>query len=749
MRGLQQGANKQGKKPMKWIDRHQNVRRRAVGGMLLLSAAAAATVSALAQDAPAAGSASGGEEEIIVTAQKRRQALKDVPAAVTALTSKTLDDRVLNTVEDISTSVPNLQFTSFNGVTIVAIRGIAPEANSPSVDSSTAQHIDGVYQPRPTSMNLAMADLDSVEVLRGPQGTLYGRNATAGVINFILKRPGDELAAGVETTVGNYGRRKISAYVTGPVAEGLNARISALFDRNDGYGINLLTNKRVGGEDTEGVRAALEYTGLEGLNLYLSAYYVDSTIDGPNLFAFTPLTGPDVAAHAPESLLQTTRPRRVYSDFDAETRTKQGGVTGIVDVAVTDNISIKSISGYVDSDFHSLFDTAPLPVLISWGEQKYTSEMFSQEFNLNAKLFDRLDTVVGLYYMEENFDQAPDVHFPQGFLFNNIRTPFVVRNILNEDTTSKAIFADATYSITDDFRILGGIRYTEDEKEVEQSIFYGALTFCNSLPGKLSYSSTTGRAGVQYDVSDSVTAYATWQSGFKAGGFNVSGCGDDFDPEELDSYEIGIKGTLFDRRVTFALSGFHYDAKNFQVVQLVQVNGLITSRVENAAGANITGLELEATARLTDHLKIDINATYTDSEYKDYTAFNSMTRQFVDLDGYQLMKTPEYTFKLGVDYDFVPVDGFLLTLRGEVYHSAKIFYTPFHDAIAAQNDAFTIVNAFATLEPDEAGYRISLFGKNIFGEDYRISGNTSPAYNVGRGYWNDPATYGVTIAYDF
>lgn len=728
-------------------------RLRVMYNVLLLSTVSAVAMPAWAQgdiaDDAAAAAGPAAEEEVIVTAQKRRQRLQEVPAAITALSSKVLDDRQLNTVEDISSSVPNLQFTELNGVTVVAIRGVAPEGNSPSLDPSTAQHIDGVYQPRPTNMNLQMADIESIEVLRGPQGTLYGRNATGGVINYILKGPADEFAAGVEFTVGNYGRRQFKGYVTGPVTEGLSARVSALLDSHDGTGLNLFNNKRLGGQDVKGIRAALEFDAIENLTVNLSAYYIDFEEVGPQIYAFSPLSGPEVDRFAPLSLLQTTAPRRVYSSFDPFTKSTQLGITGSVAYDISDTLSVKSVTGYIDSDYNSVFDTAPLAVSISSADYDYHSKFFSQEFNLNAKLFDVVDAVFGLYYMREEFDQNALVPFPNGLIALG-RVPTISVNRMPEETTSKAAFADFTYNLTDDFRLIGGIRYTEDRKEVVQSVYYtGIFASCMNRESEAAYTSTTGRIGVQYDFAENLTGYATWQSGFKAGGFNVSGCGDRFDPEKIQSYEAGLKGSMWNRRVNFSLSGFYYDAQDFQVTKLVSVNGALSAQVENAAGATIAGLELEATFALTGDWKVDVTAAYTHSEYNDYESFYALGGRSVDLDGFQLVKTPEYTFKIGSEYTFAPADGFLMTLRGEVFHSAKIWYTPFHEEIAAQNDPFTIVNAFVTVEPDDGGYRISAYAKNIFDEKYRTGANTSTLYRVGRGYWNDPPTYGVTFAFNF
>lgn len=717
---------------------------------MALAAPSAVAVAAEARDDMSAANAvadDGANRDIIVTGLKRSQALQDVPAAITAFDSQMLESRQLVTSEDIATLVPSLNYTELNGVNIITIRGIAPDANNPSVDPSVAQHIDGVYQPRATNMNLALADLDSIEVLRGPQGTLYGRNSTAGVMNFNLKKPTDRFEGRAALTIGNYSRIKGDASISGPIAEGLSARLSATGERRDGYGTNLFYNEDIDNLRTYGVRGAIRYAGGP-VEINLSAYHVTAKSNGPTPYPFTPLQGPDIERFAPQSKLLTTEPRKLYADKRGYSVNKQDGVTGTINLDVADNVSLKSITGYIRSTYRSEFDTEPTAAPIAVAYYNFGSKFFSQEFNVNANIADRADVVLGAYYARENFRQNPDVLFPNGLTSGgNLLPPVLVVNRADQIAKTRALFADATVNVTDNLRLLGGIRYTRDTKDVVQFNSFYATT-CNNVAMRLAYSSTKGKIGVQYDINDDVMVYAQYQTGFKAGGFNIAACRDDFDPENVISREIGMKAQLLDRALTLNISAFDMDAKGLQVTKLVNIDGLPTNRVENAANARIRGFELESLARLGSAFSIDVNMSYLDAVYQDYESINTMTGVNVVLDGYQITRAPKFTTNVGATLKFSAGD-IDARLRGEVYHSGKMWYTPFHEVIAAQTKSFTLVNAYLDLMPADSTLKLSLYGKNLTGEDYRTGANTSSQFRNGRGFWNDPRTFGAQVAVTF
>jgi len=706
-----------------------------------------AAAIALAQSGVAAaeGAAVVDVQEVVVTAQKRTQALQDVPASISAIPEQALQDRQLQTVEDFATTVPGLTFSQINGTSLIAIRGVAPDSSTPAVDPSVAQHVDGVYQPRPTSMNLVLADLESVEVLRGPQGTLYGRNATAGVINYNLHKPTRTPEYGGSVLLGNYDAVRVKGYLSGPITSTLSSRIAFIEEHHSGFGENLFTGQSVEDLDLTGVRAALRWEPSEAVTVDLAAHRVESRSNGPTTYAFSPASGPDIVTYAPLSMLVTPEPRKVYSHARTFQKNDQSAVTAIVSAEVAQGLTLRSVSGYIDQRYQDLRDSVPNAVPLATVSADFASEFYSQEFNAIYE-HGPISAVAGLYYMSEDFDQSTVVAFllPSAATRNMRATNITTAPL---ETRTKAVFGDVAFSVTDRLKLLGGLRYTKDEKDIVQSVALVPISVsCTNAKFSKSWTSTTGRFGVQYDLTPHIMVYGQWQNGFRAGGYNIAACGDDFNPEKIESLETGMKARFFDGVLTLNISAYDAKVRDLQVVQRVLINGVNAQRIENAARARNKGLEVESWLRLSSNLRLEASAALLDAKYHDYASVNPLTGVLVNLDGFQVMRAPKYTVNVAAEYDVRPTENVEVTFRGEIFRSDKIWYTPFHEAIAAQNSPFTIVNAYATIKPDGSPWRFAIFGKNIFDEAYRTSGQTSAAYRNGRGTWNEPRTYGVEVS---
>lgn len=722
---------------------------------LLFVAWAVATTSVSAQDAQSGsvsepvGSAladSEGPDDIVVTARKRSEDLQTVPAAVTALSAEAIETRQLSSISDIVTNVPNLVFSQQYGVALVAIRGVAPDGGFTSLDPSVALHIDGVYQPRPGSMNLALTDLDSIEVLRGPQGTLYGRNATGGVINFRLRRPTDTLEASLSALYGSYDRRRVKGLVSGPVTDGVSARLSGLIEKRRGYGKNLLTGNRYDDEDNLGGRLALRAEPTSNLTIDFSGYYFLQRVKGPQIEALSGYD-PHGRLRAVLPLPVTLKPHHVYEYLDPSTRNENWGVTGNIAWDVSDHLTLTSITGLVRSDTRQLYDT--VPAAINYARQLATnrSEYVSQEVNLAIDFGTLGNIVAGLYFGREDNRAFVLTDAPIG-LIANVTAPLSLPFTLNQQSTTHAVFGDATINLAQRLRLLAGLRYNRDAKDAFQSAAFS----CTGLQSRLKYDSLTGKAGLQYDLADRVMLYAQYQTGFKAGGFNQSVCGDDFQPEKIKSYEGGIRARTDDGSLTLNITGFSSDFTNLQVSAVVPVAGIPSIRIENAAAAKIKGIEVEGLVRPTRAVRFNVSATYLDARYVDYTTVNSNAinpsdRVPVNLSGNQITKAPKITVSVGGEADF-DVGGITVTPRVELYLSSRIFYTPFHDAPLTQ-PAYTVANAFLTISPPNGRIRASLYAKNFTDTAYIVGGSVSGNVGNYRGFYNEPATYGGELSFSF
>lgn len=719
-----------------------------------LSASLIWSSAAFAQEVPVEDPSASGLQEIIVTAQKREESLQKVPATITALGSETLETRQIEDVSDLQSEVPSLVVGEFYGTSLVTLRGISTGVTSGAEDPSVATHINGIYQPRSRSVDSAMADLERVEVLSGPQGTLYGRNATGGVVNYVLKRPADEFEGEVTARVGNYNRYGAQARVSGPLGDNARLLVSGIYDnRSKGYTRNLLPNaprKRTEESRVYGGRAALDFEVGSRLTVELDAIYLD-TKTVPNSAAFEPSGDPATAAFLGQ---QTFEPHRVYSDLASFTRSKYFQASNVMTLQLSDDVSFKSLTGWQTFKDHMLIDLDASPAASSPVDQRIKSDTFTQEFNLNAQSFDgALTSIFGVFYYKDDFLGQADTPFSiPGFA-----ATFVTYSKIKSESYS--FFTDQTLAITDRLRLQGGIRYNHDDKEAAQSLIVSGTPACPLLTNKRSWDSWTPRVGAQFDATDDVMLYGQWSKGFKSGGFTSNSCYDDFDPETIKGPEVGIKTKLFDNRVRFNLAGYYYKISNLQVQKAVDVG---TFFVENAAAAKIYGAEFSLSALLADGLQLDAagmvqSAKYTNFQNCDESVFNGACGAFdprtpaqrnVDVSGNWLNRAAPYSLNLGLQYEFTVGNGGTLLLRGESFFSGKIRYSEFASAAATQ-PAYDTQNLFVTYTTADDRLTLRGYVKNIADTDYKISYFYASSTRQPTGNWAAPRTFGVDATVRF
>lgn len=727
--------------------------------VLAATALASATVlvgaPAFAQEDPVADNANdAGLGIIVVTAQKREESLQKVPATIAALGSDELQLRQIQDVSGLQAEVPSLVVGSYYGTSLITLRGISTGLTSGAEDPSVATHINGVYQPRSRSVDSAMADLERVEVLSGPQGTLYGRNATGGVINYILKRPTNQFEGEVTARVGNYDRYGAQARVSGPISDDVRVLVSGIFENQDrGYAKNLLPNAprdRLDSGKFAGGRFAIDVGDSSGVNLQLDAIYLDtrtvpvaeafSTPDDPNLLPFL----------GPVSVV----PRQTYSNIGAFTHSKIFQGIATLSIPISDNVNFKSITGYQtfrDKMYIDLDSSGVTSVEIL---QPLRSNTLTQEFNLNTETFDgRLKSVFGLFYFNDDFSSKAVVDFVLPG-FGGVQTAFT-------DISSKsyAAFMDHTFSVTERFRLQFGLRYNRDEKDAVQSIDFGGFPICPTITGSRRDKAWTPRVGAQFDVTDDAMLYGQWSKGFKSGGFTANSCGDDFEPESIEGPEVGIKTTLFDNRVRFNLSGYFYKYANLQVQKTVDVGVFF---VVNAAEAEIYGAEFSLDALIADGLKFDVagmlqSAKYTSFSNCNETAFPGACGAFdprpvgsreTDVSGNWLNRAAPYSLNLGLQYTADLGNGGEVVLRGESYFSGRIYYSEFNIAQSTQN-AYNLQNLYLTYNAPDDRFTIRGYVKNIGDKDYKRSYFFNSAVRLGNGNYGPPRTFGIDATVRF
>jgi iron complex outermembrane receptor protein len=685
-------------------------------------------------------------DEIIVTAQKRSESVQSVPASITAVSSASLEQRQLRSSSDLQFVVPSMIAGTLKGETAISIRGVGLNQGSPGV----AVHADGIYQPRPTMGSLSQIDVERVEVLRGPQGTLYGRNANGGVINYISKAPTSNFEGSALASYESFDEYHLQAVVNVPVNDRIRARLVVHnWERSDGFVKNVIPGNQDldKGKATE-VRLRVAIDLSDTLRADLIGTYAHRT--GP--FQYFTLTSQPSAVTFPEftGAIVPTQPRTTAQNDPATTRRNYAAFTGNLSWELGD-FTVKSLTSYQSfrDNFTGDFDATNLSVNV-FG-QKSLSKTFTQEVNISGN-FGPVSGVVGAFYMHDKFDEAGDFSFPRGSAglppgssLHQDNHPYVSRTF--------ALFADATVDLSDRIHAFAGVRYNEDKQRTTQNNFLvigGAFTvpICPNRTNSVDFNSVTPRAGLKFDVADQSHLYASYSKGFKSGGFNYrSGCGNLFKPEKLTSYEIGWKNRFLDDALTLNATAFYYDYRDLQVEQLVGLSFNIT----NADKARVMGLELESTYRIDDHFTVNGNISLIEAEFTKFNNLDSLNPALgvQDLKGNPIANAPKVLLNFGASYKTDPViAGGYLSFRADLNYRSRVYFREFK-ALADSQAPNALLSASVAWTSEDDKYSVRVFGKNLTGRNYYSQ--LAQATSLGSRFisWGAPRQIGVEVKAGF
>jgi iron complex outermembrane receptor protein len=725
--------------------------------------AVAATQPALAQDgAPATEDASGYQgEEIIVTATKRETSLQDTPLAISAIGGAAMEERGIDDVSNLQSYVPNLRVGQEQDGVKITLRGIGIQGTSSITDNGVAFYQDNFYVSRPAGGSAVFYDVNRVEVLRGPQGTLYGRNATGGVINVISNEPS---MSGFSGEVGaSYGSRnlwEVRGWVNAPLGDVAAARISAVYTEEDGYLKNLGGRDLYGTDGDLTVRGQVKFGDVDSVELLLYGLYSKLKGTGTaNQFLVRNIGGPPPV----QALLRTLPPLGtdpLVTDIDApayltiETklafarlRKDFGGVEAYLQV------------GRMWQDSHNQQDFDGSPVDVSIFNKDQDNKSTSIEARLASSGDGPFSWIVGGYYFDENTYILRRVRLKG-------RTPGGIISlpdfILDEYGNSKTIagFASLTYALTDAFRATGGIRYTEDKKD-GRKITRGNFgqPFPPDLPNAMfpadvKFDKVTWKAGIEYDVAPDVLAYASVSNGYKAGGFNLSSDGRPYDPETITAYEFGIKSDLFDRVARINLDAFYYDYTNLQLTTLgVAADGVTPGQfTTNAAASTIWGIELDTRWNLSDRFSFTAGYSYIDAQVDEYRNRDPLAGPgpLIDYAGNRLPFVSRHTVNLGINYEVELGSGTLTFAANSNFHSA-FFLREFNDYAIDRVPANSKTDLTITYRLSDPGLRLTAYVTNLEDNVERNNIYLTPGF-IGVSpttAYTKPRTIGVRVDYSF
>ena len=694
-------------------------------------------------------------DEIMITSERRAASLQDTAISITALTGDDLVQNSIETTEQLAGLTPALQIQR-DVIGKVVIRGIGTENFTIAGDPGVALSVDGAYISRSNVAIFDMFDMERVEVLRGPQGTLYGRNATGGAINFITNKPTDELDANVLVDVGEYSKIRVEAGIGGPIIEGkLNGRIAGLFHERDGYTDNIFPDVGRGldeldSKELNAFRGHLDWFAADNVKVELSAdiYNDDSNpvpykyTDDPVVFfggvPFPNPEGPDLRTVSQGFEFDVPDTSIVLSTAG---RWDQHGARAAVTWDLDNGMTLKSITSYRNFEFEWLNDGDGLPAYLVNYYQIDDSDLITQELQLASADEGQLRWIAGAYYLDEDSKTDTGIPIPGfvGVFFNG-----------EAETSAWALFGEVSWYFRDDLRLVVGGRFSQEDKDVMYvENRFGGLTTVNDSDD---WSSFTPKIGLDYFHSDDLMFYASITRGFKSGGFNLLAVQPSYDEEEVTSLEIGTKSQWSDNRVQFNASAFYYDYEDLQVGKVVT----LSATIQNAAEATIYGAEAEVKAQITDSFSIDAGLSLLSTEYDEFLTedVGLPGAPEVNLKGNELPRAPGHTAHLSALWSFPLSNGGAVELWGNTQIIDRQYFTQFN-RVNVRQTSYELYNAKITYVSPDQRWRVTAYADNLSDEEYFTNALESGVPTAGvdpvvpQFFVGAPSSIGVKVGYRY
>lgn len=681
------------------------------------------------------GDASLGD--IVVTAQKRSESVQDIPLAVSAVSSNELSRMRITTATELGAVVPNLNIQDSNGRVQIYLRGVGNNFLGLGTESNVAYHSNGTYIARPRAQVASFFDVERIEVVRGPQGDLYGRNATGGSINVITRKPTDDFTADASFSVGNYALKRVEVGVGGAIVpDKITVRAAGYFVDRDGFGKNEVTGNDVNDRNERAARLTANITPSEVFSVELIGDY----FHGKDSSTAVHQNGRGLAGVPTLSETLGDLPRgiwNIHSALDPQRDLTVWGVQGTASLELSKAVSLKMITAYRESNFDVLDDLTGNDPVLQRSTQKEDQHQFSNELQLLAS-GDRWDMIVGAYYFTEDVDGFANITIFGG--------PGQFDQRGSAKTKAYAVFAHGSYGLTDKLKLVAGARYSKEERRSAGS---GTFGFPPSVRtgGKQDFNAFTPKVTLQYEPTSNLSLYAGVSKGFKSGGFTIGAPGPAVNPETLWSYEAGVKAQMFDRRLTANVAAFWYDYSQMVVTRIVGAQTID----ENAGKATIKGLEFELTARPINNLRIDASLGLLDAKFDRYLSADPLNPAggVISLAGNRLPGTSEYTGRLGAVYDIPIGDAQKISLGADMTFNGDTYFDPFEHRTAYQ-PAYELYNANVTF--DSGGiWSLTAWVHNLTDETI-ISSEAVSADFLGYprlSYLRDPRTYGIDLKLRF
>jgi iron complex outermembrane receptor protein len=726
----------------------------------LLAGAAWGALStvAVAQDAPAQTQDSAAAvEDVIVTARRRDEALKDVPISVSALGEERLEETGASDITALQQQTPNatVQVARGSNSTLISfIRGVGQQDPLWGFEPGVGLYVDDVYVARPQGAVLDIYDVERIEVLRGPQGSLYGRNTVGGAVKYVTSRLSQDPELTLRGAYGSYNQIDLMASGSMPLADNFRIGGAIASYQRDGYGENLNTGAEHYNKDVLAGRLSAEWEPRDDMSIRLSYDRVED--DSNPRHGHREVAGVGPGAGSPDSVFDT------YAGIGDENSVMNQGFSATVQLDMNEHWTFKSISAWREGDTDTVidFDNTPAPTLDI--PAYYADDQFTQEFQFLFD-YDRMQGVVGFFYLDGHAEGAFDT------ILGN--AGIVIGTGGQVETESWAAFADVNLDITDRLHLSLGARYTLDDKTgtVFRANYLGAvnspllggtdrapLLVRTDYTNSNSFDQFTPRVALSYDLNEDMTAYVSYSQGYKSGGFDMRGDAiftpdtvNGYDPETVDSIEAGLKGSL--DRLSFAAAVFRNEYKDQQVTTQVPAVGGIASFVDNVGSSTFFGAEFEGRLRILDNLHANFAVGYLDSEFDEFLRYNLALGVYEDIsDLVVLQNAPKWTGYLGLTW-YGDVAGGELAVTPSVSYRDDYSQFEFPNPILDQ-EAYALVDLSIVWTDPSDRYTVGLYGKNLTDEEYRVGGYNFPGAlfdNSIIGYYGPPQTVTASLKVKF
>ncbi|MBO6764527.1 TonB-dependent receptor [Maricaulis sp.] len=742
----------------------------------LFQAVSAVAVAAFAAGSAAHAQTADGEprpaartdsDVIVVTARRREESLQDVPLSVSAFGERQLENLQAADITALQNAVPNLTIHTGDAENaVIYIRGVGQVDSLAFAEPGVGVYLDDVYLARTQGAILDVFDVERVEVLRGPQGTLYGRNTIGGAVRFISTRPGSNPGAQLELGAGNHGHVFGRARISGELAEDRLAGKAALFyASSDGYASNAVDGTHDGDVNRLAGRAGLLFTPHDDFELELTLEGTSDTPDASRTPArATAVAGIDPATGDVRIFEPSPDPfdiRASYNDLDD---LSSWGLTARAQWRVSDALTLTSITAHRSLSYDSNLDLDGTELEIFEIFVREDAEQFSQEFRAEYDAGGPLQLTGGLYYFDDQDDTfnglaGDDIALPLG---GGVYLPYPLQTAStnDQDTQAWAAYFDASYAVSDRVRLSGGLRYTYEDKSFARlqeayapgtpnppPFRTGAGVTVTDIDTSESFEALTPRIGLDYRLNDDVMLYGLASRGFKSGGFdgrsNTPFDAEPYDPEFVWSYEAGIKSTLLDGDLVLNAALFRNDYTDLQLSSFTANpdTGAFEAQFTNAGEAVIQGLEVEAMWRPADGLTLTGHLGYMDAFYEEYIGPGG-----VDIAGErELVNTPEWSGGAAATYEWPVGDSLYATVHADASWRSKT-YTTVSSAENLAQDGYALVNAFAAIGAADDRWEIRAGVRNVFDEHHinqAFDLMEFPGYQLA--YYGAPRTFDIRL----